>query len=228
MKHLYDHKEAAYFSPVRTDLVRNDLIALLPINPSQKVLEIDAAKGDTLVFIKENNLAAETVGVDLFELPNTNQTHPIIDSFHIADIEKDEFTFLQKNYFDVIICGDVLEHLIDPWSAINRLSQFLKSGGVFIASIPNIRHHSALRKIFLKGSFKYDPKGGLFDKTHFRFFCKKDAIALLNTGNLKVTACLPIFYNNKLNSPAKGINAITFGLLEQFISLQYLVVAKKL
>ena len=221
MKDLYQDKETHYFSTIRKDIIR-----LLPHNPSQKILEIGAAKGDTLVYIKQNKLAQEVVGVDIFEMSGTNQSNSQIDAFHIANIESDGLEYLKQNYFDVIICGDVLEHLLDPWAAVNKLSQFLKKGGVFIASLPNIRHRSAIKKIFLKGDFGYTSEG-LFDKTHFRFFCKKNSIALFNTNDLKVEKCLPIFFYNKWSIPAKLINTIPFKIFEEFISMQFLISASK-
>lgn len=222
MEHLYESKELWYFSTVRRDLIK-----LLPSKSEQKVLEVGAGKGDTLLYIKENKLAGEVVGIDVFEMPNTNQSNPKVDAFYIANVENDDLSYLKLQYFDVIICGDVLEHLLDPWSAVERLSHFLKSGGIFIASIPNIRHITALSTIFFKGDFKY-ASSGLLDKTHFRFFCKKNAVALLNTADLSVQSCYPSFVNNKLFSPSKLANFLTFRLFEQFISLQYLIVAKKL
>jgi len=221
MKHLYESKEVKYFSTIRKDLIK-----LLPTNPRQKVLEVGAAKGDSLVYIKDNKLAEEVIGIDLFKMPDTNQTNPAIDAFYIADIEKDDLGYLQLNYFDVIICGDVLEHLLDPWATVERLSHFLTTGGIFIASIPNIRNIRALKKIFLSGSFEYT-SSGLFDKTHFRFFCKKNASALLSTHNLKVEGCISNLVNNKAFSPARLVNSLTFRLFEEFLSLQYLVVSKK-
>ena len=40
---------------------------------------------------------------------------------------------------DLILCLDVLEHLVDPWSVVRRLSPLLAPGGRLIVSVPNIR-----------------------------------------------------------------------------------------
>ncbi len=222
MKHLYQNKDIYYYSTVREDLIN-----LLPKNPSQKVLEVGAAKGDTLVAIKANKLASEVVGMDFCDMPETNQSNPLIDKFLISDIEKDDFSSLPKNYFDVIICGDVLEHLVDPWAAVQKLQILLKQGGIFIVSLPNIRHVSALYKIVVKGDFQYDPKGGLLDKTHMRFFCKKNAINLFQDNNLSPITYRPNFLNSPNWSKSKFLNLITFTLFEEFLTVQHIVVSKK-
>ena len=146
MKNLYQDKDISYYSSVRSDLLR-----LIPQNPLQKILEVGAAKGDTLVAIKEKKIAKEVVGIDLFEMPGTNQGNPLIDKFLITDIENDNLNSLEPEYFDVIICGDVLEHLADPWSVVVKLGMLLKKDGIFVSSIPNIRHYSTLYKIFEDG-----------------------------------------------------------------------------
>ena len=40
----------------------------------------------------------------------------------------------EANYFDTIICTEVLEHLYDPQKAINEMHRILKPGGIIIAS----------------------------------------------------------------------------------------------
>lgn len=222
MKHLYQNKDIYYYSTVREDLIN-----LLPKNPSQKVLEVGAAKGDTLVAIKANQLAAEVVGIDFCDMPESNQSNPLIDRFLIADIEKDDLSSLPKNYFDAIICGDVLEHLADPWAAIQKLKMLLKENGLCIVSLPNIRHFSALYKIVVKGDFRYDPEGGLLDKTHFRFFCKKNAIDLFKDSNFQLLSYSPNFLNTRKWSKSRFLNLITFTLFEEFLTVQHIVVSKK-
>jgi 2-polyprenyl-3-methyl-5-hydroxy-6-metoxy-1,4-benzoquinol methylase len=216
----YKEKQGQYFSNARFDL-----ISLIPQNKANKVLEIGAGAGDTLVAIKSAGLAMEVVGAELLPLNNTNQDHPMIDRFIICDIEKDDLD-LSSGYFDVILMGDVLEHLIDPWNVIGKLSHFLKPGGLMIASVPNIRYYPAMIKVFLKGSFEYE-QSGTFDKTHLRFFCKKDLIELFKQPGLNFHSITSI--NNFQNSKSKGylFNLLTNGLFEEFLSQQYVITVKK-
>lgn len=221
MKHIYDNKDETYYRQVR-----EDLISILPKNTSQKILEIGSGGGNTLVELKKKKLASEVVGIDIFTLPDTNQQNPIIDRFIFANLETDDLDFPEE-YFDVIIAGDVLEHLVDPWKVIEKITKFLKNGGVFIVSVPNLREINTISKIVFGGTFNYDPAGGIMDKTHLRFFCKKNVPDLFSKDIYKINSVRPILEVTDKGSPRKTINKLTFGLFEEFLTSQYIIVAEK-
>jgi 2-polyprenyl-3-methyl-5-hydroxy-6-metoxy-1,4-benzoquinol methylase len=219
----YKRKEKEYFSHVRADVV-----SLLPVQPNQKVLEVGAAGGDTLLYIKENKLAGEVMGVEMMQLVGSNQLHPLIDKFQVANIELENID-APEEYFDVIICADVLEHIADPWKCISGISRHLKKGGFLIASVPNIREFKTLFRIAFLGDFRYDVKGGILDSTHLRFFCKKNILQLMSAGSLFPVYCKPNFLLKEVPQGRKRrmINRFTFGLCVNFLAIQYLCVAEK-
>ena len=214
----YKQKELAYFTNIRFDL-----ISLIPQNANARILELGAGGGDTLVAIKTKGLAKEVVGIELNPLAESSQENSLIDQFLFGNIETMEIPFAE-GYFDVIICGDVLEHLIDPWAVVQKAAVYLKTGGILITSIPNIRYYGAMVEIFGKGNFQYT-EHGLFDKTHLRFFCKKDMVRLLSTANMKVTDVYPIF-DLLPDSKIRSLNKLTFGFFEEFLSMQFVLVTK--
>ena len=216
---LYNEKSKQYFSNVRYDLIK-----LLPNVKLNSVLEVGAGGGDTILKIKEMGLAQKVTGIELMEINGSNQHNKEIDQFIFGNIETDSFDLEEKS-FDVIICGDVLEHLIEPWRTVQKLSTLLKKEGILIISCPNIRHYTGLFKIFIKGDFTYT-KEGLFDRTHFRFFCKKNLKELAESGGLKVKTITPLFKLVEFNK-SYVVNVLTLGLLEQFFALQYVIVAYK-
>ena len=222
-KDYYLTKERKYFSNIRMDV-----ISLLRPDPRQKILEIGAGGGDTLLYIKENKLAGEVMGVELLRQPDSNQQHPLIDGFQVADIEK-EVINAPEEYFDIIICADVLEHLADPWSAVTRISRHLKKGGWLIASIPNIRECKTLFRVIFWGDFRYDTRGGIMDNTHLRFFCKKNIRQLMSTDSLFPIYCKPNILLKEVPDGKKRrmINRLTFGLFLEFLAIQYLCIAEK-
>jgi 2-polyprenyl-3-methyl-5-hydroxy-6-metoxy-1,4-benzoquinol methylase len=205
-----------------------DIISLIPFDSGQKVLEIGAGAGNTLLYIKEKGIAKEVMGVELMEIPNSNQKNPLIDKFQIANIEHEAIQAPEK-YFDIIICADVLEHLIDPWSVVDKLSGFLKKDGLLIVSMPNIREYKTLGKVIFRGNFDYQMTGGIMDKTHLRFFCKKNIYQLLNTPNLSTFYSKPNFMLKVVPEGRKRriINLLTFRLFEDFLAVQYLFIARK-
>jgi len=219
----YIDKGEKYFSHIRMDVV-----SLLPLQASQRVLEIGAGGGDTLVYIKEKKLASEVMGIELLNLKNSNQNHPLIDKFQVANIERDNIE-APEEYFDIIICADVLEHLTDPWNCVTKISRHLKRGGRLIASVPNIREIKTLFRIFFFGDFRYEEKGGILDNTHLRFFCKKNILQMMTAGSLSPVFCKPniLFKEVPEGKKRRVINWITFGLFVNFLAIQYLCVAEK-
>src|SRR5688500_1573546 len=111
---IYKGKEKTYYTNIRYDLLK-----FISNNPDNKILEVGAGGGDTLVTIKEKGLASEVVGIELNRVQGSNQNHAAIDRFIYGNIESMEID-LPKNYFDIILCGDVLEHLIDPWKSVEK------------------------------------------------------------------------------------------------------------
>ena len=222
LKH-YTAKESTYFSNIRMDI-----ISLIPLNPAQKILEIGAGAGNTLLFIKESNLAKEVMGIELMEIANSNQNNPLIDKFQIANIEHENIQ-APDEYFDIIICADVLEHLVDPWSIIDKVSRCLKKDGLLIVSIPNIREWKTLGKVIFQGDFSYQSSGGIMDKTHLRFFCKKNIYQMLNTPVLSTIYSKPNFMLKVVPEGKRRriFNLLTFRLFEDFLAIQYLFIARK-
>jgi 2-polyprenyl-3-methyl-5-hydroxy-6-metoxy-1,4-benzoquinol methylase len=217
----YDKKSTDYFS-----FIRLDLINLIDKNSKNlKVLEIGAAYGETLYYLKRNKIASEVVGVDLFEDVKNKQNYKNLDKFIFGNIEEIELNEYE-NYFDLILLPDVLEHLVEPKKVLDKLKKHLTQEGKIILSMPNIRHYSALNKIFIKGDFKYE-ESGLFDYTHMRFYCRKNIQELLEASGYTILKEESSIKNYKGKSITKIINSLTFGLLEEFFSVQYFYVIKK-
>ncbi len=202
-------------------------MALLDKPRFKNVLEIGAGTGASLIYMLENKMAETVNGIDLTEIKDSFQQDPRIQNFWLGDIEKDDFNIPAES-FDCIFCGDILEHLIDPWTTMALIQKWLKPGGTFILSIPNIREIYTFSQIYLKGSFKYNPEGGILDKTHLRFFCRKDAKELVETSGLKVLDIYSNFQTEHLKGWRTYFNKITFRLFEEFLTIQHFVLAKKI
>jgi 2-polyprenyl-3-methyl-5-hydroxy-6-metoxy-1,4-benzoquinol methylase len=214
----YAEKGSGYFN-----IDRHDLFQLVP-SGSGRVLDIGAAEGSMLVALKQSGKAREVVGVELMAIPGGKQNRVEIDRFIIADIEQQSLD-LEPESFDVIICGDVLEHLRDPWSALQYLTGFLHHGGTFVISLPNILYWRAFARIVL-GDFRYAPSGVL-DRTHLRFFCRKNMLDLVRSAGLKIRTVEPSFRRHQLLRSDRLMNALSLGIGERFLAQQYLITAEK-
>jgi 2-polyprenyl-3-methyl-5-hydroxy-6-metoxy-1,4-benzoquinol methylase len=92
-------------------------------------------------------------------------------------------------FFDIVICADVLEHLLDPWAVLSKLRCVLKDNGVLVASIPNVRHRFVIGEL-LRGKFEYRDEG-ILDKTHLRFFTFDSVVRMLMEAGLTVERIAP-------------------------------------
>lgn len=150
---------------------------------SQKALDIGCNSGRLGEYLRTLGIT-EVVGVDISEHALTAAA-PYEDRIHILNVEKDDIPY-PDHYFDVMFCGDVLEHLVNPNQFLIRYKRYIKPTGLVIGSIPNIGHFSVLRRILLSGKFYED--AGLTDRTHLRFFTKHSAIGLFEEHGYKVVS----------------------------------------
>ena len=121
---------------------------LKEIKPEDDVLDIGMAMRDRHKKIKANIL--ETLDVNVFG------DHDIICDI-CSDISELE------NRYNKIICISILEHVYDPFKAINNLKKMLKNEGVIYGYVPYLYHYHAPKNL------KY--------QDYFRF--SKDALAYL-------------------------------------------------
>ena len=102
-----------------------------------------------------------------------------------ADLESREWwDYYQGQKFDYILFADVLEHLRNPESVLNRAVDLLKEDGTVIASIPNVAHADILVNL-LNGRWNYTPLG-LLDNTHIHFWAEKNLDGLFRQAGLTV------------------------------------------
>ena len=89
-----------------------------------------------------------------------------------------------KELFDVIVAGDVLEHLPRPDVLLGSLRLLLGPDGVLLLSLPNVANIT-VRLGLLFGRFRYAPRG-ILDRTHLRFYTRKTGRALLEESGYRV------------------------------------------
>lgn len=129
--------------------------------------------------------------------------------------------------FDAVVCGDVLEHLRDPWCVLRALATLLAPGGSAVISVPNIAHWTARRAV-LGGRFPH-AEHGLFDATHLRFFTRATARDLVARAGLRVLAerCAPAPLPLQARLPALArLEAAATRLWPELFALQFVLVAQ--
>jgi len=87
----------------------------------------------------------------------------------VGDVETMELP-LEPGTFDVVLCGDVVEHLREPVAALVRLRPLLKPGGRLVLSTPNVANW-AVRLSLLAGRWRYTDRG-ILDRSHTHLFTR--------------------------------------------------------
>ena len=90
---------------------------------------------------------------------------------------------LNSRQFDWLVAADVLEHLVEPRSALRFYRRFLKRDGRLIVSLPNVAVWDNRLRLLL-GRFDYR-ESGLPDRTHLRFFTFRTARELVSEAGFK-------------------------------------------
>lgn len=207
-------KSRNYYTHARTDILR-----LIP-KSARKILDVGCGEGVLGKQIKELDDGIEVTGIEKDPV-SCNKAEAVLDSVILGDVESLQVSF-KENYFDCIIAGDILEHLVDPWKTLENLRHSLKDEGLVISSIPNIRYYKALIRL-LCGYWDY-ADWGIFDRSHLRFFC------LTNIKEMFREAGFEIEHIGRNRVSARGfrvLNYLCVNRLKEFLTYQYYIVARK-
>lgn len=148
----------------------------------RRILEVGPATGYVTKVLAERGNQVTAIEVDP-EMAKSAAKHA--ERIIVADIETLDFDEeFEPASFDIILLGDVLEHLRDPPATLRRLITLLAPDGAVVASIPNVAH-AAVRLSLLAGRFVYTPSG-LLDATHVRFFTRESIYRLFEAAGLLI------------------------------------------
>jgi SAM-dependent methyltransferase len=171
-----------YRVPVDPAATNNPHSAALRLTgAAHRVLEVGCSVGH----VTEHLVAAgnTVVGVEL-DPDAAEQASAWATNVHVLDLDVDRVSAVESGRFDVIMLGDVIEHLRDPLSALGDLVTLLEDDGRLIVSVPNVSHVD-IRLMLLEGTWEYQ-HDGLLDDTHLRWFTNDSLRRLL--GQLGFTA----------------------------------------
>jgi SAM-dependent methyltransferase len=74
----------------------------------------------------------------------TLDINPAAIATYCADLCKTNEN-IQSNRFDIVVCTEVLEHVLNPFAAVAEIRRVLKPGGLLLATSPfNFRIHGPL------------------------------------------------------------------------------------
>jgi 2-polyprenyl-3-methyl-5-hydroxy-6-metoxy-1,4-benzoquinol methylase len=159
---------------------RADLLAYVPTG-AKEILDIGCARGLFGEHLKKRQQCRVT-GIDM-DSRLLAYAKERIDEVICGDIEEVIGRGILKTY-NCIVCGDILEHLRNPWNVAQMLMPHLNAGGRFIASTPNINNWAILHEL-LNGEWNYVPFS-ILSGAHIRFFTRKTLTGLFQEAGYQV------------------------------------------
>lgn len=179
--HVYERK-------INLENYSKDSLALIfsKIPNGSKVLDVGAGSGglgESLKRLKGCVVHGLTYNED--ELVLLNEKY---DLALAVDLEQEALPAVIKDgAYDVVVCGDVLEHLRNARDVLDALGKCLNPSGYIVISVPNVTHISVITSL-IGGQFPRTDEG-LLDATHVHFFervalaalCKNAGMFVLDT-----------------------------------------------
>ena len=199
--------------------IRDDIITIVPDN-IRSILDVGCAFGITGERLKKRPGIKEIVGIEQ-DRGAYEEARKRLDKVFLGDVQDIDLPY-KDGHFDCIIYGDVLEHLVDPWSVLKKHRRFLKDDGIVIASVPNIRHYRIISRL-LQNRWDYEERG-ILDYTHLRFFTLKSLKEMFFESGYEIEK---LIYKISGSRVMKILNKILLGAPKEFLAEQFLLIAKK-
>lgn len=209
-----------------------DLLALIPIE-SKKIIEIGCSSGALAREFKLISPSSDWVGIET-DKSYLELSKRYCDKSLLLNIEQASENFWKEfSDRDCWVFGDVLEHLIDPWEILKKISRIIPQSGVVVACIPNMQHWSIIARLGV-GDLRYE-NFGLLDKTHLRWFTRQTIIEMFDQSGFKIDTHIPRIFNEVnrelflpiIEQIAKFSNVDPHIAISDSLSLQYVIRASK-
>lgn len=215
-EHLRERRAHGY------ETSRPDVQALVPAT-AKRILELGCSTGALGAALKARN-GAFVFGVEI-DPEYARLAERRLDRVAVRDAE----LFLREGPtdeapFDCLIGADVFEHLVDPWTALERATDLLVPGATVVISLPNVLYWPGLWRIIRDGRWPRDDEG-VFDRTHLRWFTRQDAVDFLEGAGFRLKSASPKYYTSGLRlALTKAVQRTPF---RRFLPPQWLLVAVK-
>jgi SAM-dependent methyltransferase len=164
--------------PTEVEDVLNGLV-----HSNTRCLDVGCGDGRT-EGIWLHNRTGSYVGVDVSNQAVATAASLGLDARVINDASSLPFP---SNTFDLVVCFEVLEHLMFPLDAAREIQRVLKPGGALVATVPNVVYWTR-RKELLLGTWNPFGDDSAIDEPwrdpHIRFFSPSSLESMLRRAGL--------------------------------------------
>ena len=196
------------------------------------ILDVGCACGDMGRYLK-NKRNAIVYGLEYSSesvaMAIATKSYEEVRQVDLETLSPDDFAEY-KEKFDYIVCADVIEHLRRPMLVLDVLKTYLKPGGVFLVSIPNVAHMSVKANL-LNNTFEYEPVG-LLDETHTHLYSYKSIAEDFASIGLRIDYCCFTHMNKEGLTPHDPYERLSIAAKKQIFDdwhsyvCQYVFVAR--
>lgn len=150
----------------------------------KKIIELGCGLGDNLrIFMPENDVIGFEGLDDATSMANERGLRVVQADLDSAPIPLDDCSV------DVVLCMDVLEHLVNPAFCVAESRRVLRKNGLLIINVPNHFTFSGRVRILLGSgadSQAYFPNSEDWENPHIRFFRHASSISLLKKAGFEI------------------------------------------
>jgi ubiquinone/menaquinone biosynthesis C-methylase UbiE len=151
------------------------IFKMMMIHQESSVLEVGCGAGNVI----EKASCGRLFGVDLSSYILHKAKDRLNQRAHLVQADAQMLPYKNHSFMRVI-CSEVLEHVLDPLSALHEISRILKPHGVAIVSVPNEPLINQIKNVFIhlgvyqrlfqqKGDYKKMP-ARMEDEWHLHAF----------------------------------------------------------
>ncbi len=127
-------------------------------------------RGCTVVGVEQDERAAEAA-------------QDVCTEVLVGDVETMDLPFPEGS-FDVVLCGDLIEHLRAPERLLARVRPLLRDDGRLVLTTPNVANWT-MRLALLAGRWRYTERG-ILDRTHVHLFTHRTLVETLDRAGYRI------------------------------------------